>query len=187
MMDVSDLRKGVKIKIDGSPCVVTDFQFSKPGKGQAVYKCKLKNMVQGNTFDKTWRSGDKMEKADLISGNLIFSYKEDELFVFLHPETYEQIYVTEAMLGNSMNFLTDDCECEALYFEGTPIEVSLPNFVVKEIVYTEPGARGDSSTNVLKPAKIDTGFEVHVPLFISEGDLIRIDTRTGAYSERVKK
>lgn len=187
MMDVSDLRKGVKIKIDGSPCVVTDFQFSKPGKGQAVYKCKLKNMIQGNTFDKTWRSGDKMEKADLRSGQLIYSYQEDDQYVFMHPETYDQVYISVKMLGKAKYFLIDDCECEVLYFENLPIEIILPNFVVKEIVYTEPGARGDTATNVSKPAKIDTGLEVFVPLFINEGDLIKIDTRTGDYSERVKK
>jgi len=187
MMDVSDLRKGVKVKIDGSPCVVTDFSFSKPGKGQAVYKCRLKNMLSGNTFDKTWRSGDKMEKADLRSGTLIYSYIDGEQYVFMDPETYDQTYIGEKIIGKQKYFLIDDCECEVLYFEDTPIEVNLPNFVTKEITYTEPGAKGDTATNVTKPAKIDTGYEVNVPLFINEGDLIKIDTRTGEYAERVKK
>ena len=187
MIDTSDLRKGIKLKIDGAPHVVTDFSFMKPGKGQAVYRCKLKNMLTGNTFDKSWRSGDKMEKADLRSGALIYSYADGDDYVFMDPETYEQTYISEKILGNQKYFLIDDCECEVLYFEDKPIEVTLPNFVVKEIVYTEPGARGDTATNVTKPAKIDTGFEVNVPLFINEGDLIKIDTRTGDYSERVKK
>lgn len=187
MMDVSDLRKGVKIKIDGYPCVVTDFQFSKPGKGQAIYKCRLKNMLQGNTFDKSWRSGDKMEKADLHTSSLIYSYADGDQYVFMHPETFEQTFISEKTLGDQKYFLIDDCECEVLYFEDTPIEVILPNFVTKEITYTEPGARGDTATNVTKPAKIDSGYELNVPLFINEGDLIKIDTRNGAYVERIKK
>ncbi|MCM8531258.1 MAG: elongation factor P [Lentisphaeraceae bacterium] len=186
-MDVSDLRKGVKIKMDGAPHVVTHFDFMKPGKGQAVYRCKLKNMLTGNQFDKSWRSGDKMEKADLRSSVLIFSYKEDDQYVFMDPETYDQTYISEKVMGTQKNFLIDDAECEVLYFEDAPIEVALPNFVVKEITYTEPGARGDTATNVTKPAQIDTGYEVQVPLFINEGDLIKIDTRTGDYAERVKK
>ena len=186
-MDVSDLRKGVKIKIDGVPHVVTHFDFMKPGKGQAVYRCKIKNMITGNQFDRTWRSGDKMEKADLRSGQLVYSYKEDEQYVFMDPVTYEQTYISEKVLGKQKYFLIDDCECEVLYFEDSPMEIILPNFVVKEITYTEPGVRGDTATNVNKPASIDTGFEVQVPLFINEGDLIKVDTRTGDYVERVRK
>ena len=114
-------------------------------------------------------------------------FSEGDQYVFMDPETYEQTYISEKILGKQKYFLIDDCECEVLYFEDKPIEVNLPNFVVKEIVYTEPGARGDTATNVTKPAKIDTGYEVNVPLFINEGDLIKIDTRTGDYAERVKK
>ncbi len=187
MIDTSDLRKGIKLKIDGAPHVVTDFNFTKPGKGQAVYRCKLKNMLTGNSFDKSWRSGDKMEKADLHSGSLIYSYADGDDYVFMDPETYEQTYISEKTIGKQKYFLIDDIECEVLYFEGKAIEVSLPNFVVKEITYTEPGAKGDTATNVTKPAKIDSGYEVNVPLFINEGDLIKIDTRTGDYAERVKK
>jgi elongation factor P len=144
-------------------------------------------MLTGNQFDKTWRSGDRMEKADLHSELLIYSYKEDEQYIFMHQETYEQTYISEKVLGDQRHFLIDDCECEILYFEDSPIEVALPNFVTKEITYTEPGVRGDTANNVTKPAQIDTGYEVQVPLFINEGDLIKIDTRTGDYSERVKK
>ena len=187
MIGTSDLRKGIKLKIDGAPHVVTDFNFTKPGKGQAVYRCKLKNMLTGNSFDKSWRSGDKMEKADLRSGSLIYSYLDGEEYVFMDPKSYEQTYISEKTIGDQKYFLIDDAECEVLYFEGKAIEVSLPNFVVKEITYTEPGAKGDTATNVLKPAQIDSGYEVNVPLFINEGDFIKIDTRTGEYSERVKK
>jgi elongation factor P len=187
MIGTSDLRKGIKLKIDGAPHIVTDFNFTKPGKGQAVYRCKLKNMLTGNQFDKTWRSGDKMEKANLRSGKLIYSYVDGEEYVFMDPESYDQTYIDAKYLGKQINFLIDDCECDVLYFEDKAIEVTLPNFVTKEITYTEPGARGDTTTNVSKPAQIDTGYEVHVPLFINEGDLIKIDTRTGEYAERVKK
>ena len=128
-----------------------------------------------------------MEKADLRSGILVFSYMDGDQYVFMNPETYDQTFLNEDVIGSSKHFLIDDCECEVLYFEDTPIEVNLPIFITKEIVYTEPGARGDTTTNVTKPAKIDTGYEVNVPLFINEGDLIKIDTRTGEYVERVKK
>ncbi len=187
MIEVSELKKGAKVKLDGAPCVVTDFQFSKPGKGQAIYKCKLRNMLTGSTFDKSWRSGDKMDKADLSTVTLTYSYMEGEQFVFINPETYDQVYLDAKVVGDAKYFLIDDIECEILYFEETPIEITLPNFVVKQITYTEPGARGDTATNVTKPAKLDSGYELQVPIFINEGDLIKIDTRTGAYSERVKK
>ena len=187
MKDVSDLRKGIKVKIDGQPCAVTDFSFTKPGKGQAVYRCRLKNMVSGNTFDKTWRSGDKFEKADLLSTKYLYSYADGDQFVFCHPETYDQIYINASILGKLSNFLIDDAECEVLFFEESAIEVTLPNFVDKEVVKSEPGVRGDTATNVSKPAYLDTGYEIHVPIFVNEGDIVRIDTRTGEYYERVSK
>ena len=187
MLDVSQLRKGIKIKIDGQPHAVTDFNFMKPGKGQAVYRCKLKNLITGNTFDRTWRSGDRFEKADMSSTKLIYSYQDGNEYVFMHPETYDQTYIPEEVIGDGKYFLIEDTECEILYFEEKPLEVTLPNFVEKEVIKSEPGVRGDTATNVTKPAEIDTGYEVQVPIFVNEGDIIKIDTRTGQYSERVKK
>lgn len=187
MLEASDLRKGLKIVIDGNPCIITHFDFMKPGKGQAVYRCKLKNMIQGNSFDKSFRSGDKMEKANLLSKEVTYSYKDGDAFVFMDNETYEQCLIGEKVLGISQHFLGDEMECEILFFEDTPIEVALPNFIEKEITKSEPGVKGDTATNVTKPAFIESGYELQVPIFVNEGDIVKIDTRTGEYSERVSK
>ena len=186
LQDVSNLKKGIKLKIDGQPFAVTDFSFTKPGKGQAVYRCKIKNMITGSTSDKVYRSGDKFEKADLGSKDLVYSYVDGEEFVFMDDD-YNQLYLPATVIGDAKYFLIEDMQCEILFFEDSPIEVTLPNFVEKEIIKTEPGVRGDTATNVTKPAEIDTGYEVQVPIFINEGDVIKIDTRTGDYSERVSK
>ena len=185
--DVSDLRKGIKIKYDGQPHLVTDFNFSKPGKGQAVYRCKLKNMITGNTFDKTWRSGDKFEKADISSKEYIYSYQDDTNYIFMDEQTYDQLPINAEILGEKSYFLLEDQSCEILFFEGKPIDVDLPNFVEKEVAKSEPSVRGDTATNVTKPAFLDNGYEISVPIFINQGDIVKIDTRTGEYVERVKK
>lgn len=184
MYSASDLRKGLKIEIDGQPWVITEFQFKKPGKGQSIYNCKMKNMITGNTMSKSYRSNDKMEKPELSQAVLQFSYAEGESFVFMN-ENYEQITIGKDVLGDSHYFLKEDVEVEVLMHNGQPIEVVLPNFVEREVIHTEPGARGNTATNVLKPATVDGNYEVNVPIFINQGDLIRIDTRTGAYAERV--
>ena len=171
----ADLRKGLKIEIDGIPYEITEFQFVKPGKGQAMYKCRLKNMLAGNTMDRTFRSVDKIDRPNIESKTLHFSYQEGDKYIFMDNQTFEQVELLE------------DLECEILFYNHRPVSLDLPAFVIKEIKSTEPGARGDTATNVLKPAKIDTGFEIGVPLFINEGDYIRIDTRTGKYVERVRQ
>ena len=187
MEDIGKIKKGIKIKINGQPHLVTDFEFKKPGKGQAVYRCKLKNLIQGNSFDHTWRSGDKFEKAEISNKTAHFSYIDGENFIFI-DEDYEQIFVHKKLLKDNSIFLTDDMECELLYFENSLIEVIIPNFVDKKILYTEPGHKGDTtSSNVMKPAKIENDLEIYVPLFIKTGDVVRIDTRTRKYSERVSK
>ena len=187
MYSASDLRKGLKIEIDGEPWVITDFDFCKPGKGTALYRCKLKNMITGNTMDRTYRPGDKFEKPDLMEKEMYYSYPEGDFFVFSDAETYEELRVSKEVLGDSVAFMIEDSLCSILLFNGMALEVTLPMFIEKEIVETEPGARGDTATNVTKPAKIDNGYEIQVPIFISTGDVIKIDTRTGQYSERVKK
>jgi len=187
MFSASDLRKGLKIEIDGEPWVINDFDFCKPGKGTALYRCKLKNLITGSTMDRTYRPGDKFEKPDLAEREMYYSYPEGDFFVFSDAETYEELRVSKSVLGNSAYFLIEDSLCNILLFNGLPLEVTLPVFIEKEIVETEPGARGDTATNVLKPAKIDNGYEIQVPIFINTGDIVKIDTRTGAYSERVKK
>ncbi len=187
MYTASDLRKGLKIEIDGAPCVITDFQFVKPGKGQALYRCKIKNLITGATVDKTYRAVEKIDKPNLEQRELIYSYQDGDHYVFMDSTTYEQIQLDADVLGDQRFFLVEDMEVEMLFHNNNPIEVTLPFFVEKEIVETEPGVRGDTATNVMKPAKIDNGYELSVPLFINQGDRIRIDTRTGKYADRISK
>ncbi|MBI9021000.1 MAG: elongation factor P [Verrucomicrobia bacterium] len=187
MYNASDLKKGLKIEIDGDPCVISDFQFSKPGKGQAIYRCKIKNLSTGSSFDKSYRSGDKVKRAALESRDFTFSYHNGDDFVFSDNESFEEIHLTTEQLGDNQYFISEDMQVEILFHNNKALDVTLPNFVEKEITDTEPGARGDTTTNCLKPAFINNGYEVSVPIFINIGDIIRIDTRTGEYADRVSK
>jgi elongation factor P len=188
MYSAADLKKGLKIELDGEPYAVTEFEFCKPGKGTALYRCKLKNLITGSTMDRTFRPVDKMEKPNLEEREMYYSYQDGDNYVFSDAETYEETYVSAETLGKSTYFLIEDSLCQGLFCNGKIIDVSLPTFIEQVIAETEPGARGDTaSTNVLKPAKIDNGYEIMVPLFINEGDTVKIDTRTGEYSERVSK
>ena len=187
MFSASDLRKGLKVEIDGAPWIITDFDFCKPGKGTALYRCKLKNMLTGSTMDRTYRPNDKLGKPNLMDKDFTFSYDDGANYVFSDDQTYEECYVPHDLLGDQKYFLIENAQCSILFYNDGPVEVTLPIFVEKEVVYTEPGVRGDTATNVTKPAKIDSGYEVQVPIFINEGDWIKIDTRTGEYNERVKK
>jgi elongation factor P len=187
MYNASNLKKGLKIEIDGDPCMITQFEFSKPGKGQALYRCKIKNLVTGNQFDKTYRSAEKVKRCALLSRNYTFSYIDGPEYVFSDNETYEESRLSEELIGDMKYFLVDDMQVEILFHNDRPLDITLPNFVEKSIVETEPGARGDTATNVAKPAKLDNGYEINVPIFINEGDTVRIDTRTGQYADRVSK
>lgn len=186
MYSVSDLRKGLKIEIDGEPYEVTDFQFVKPGKGQALYRCKIRNLISGGTIDKTYRAAEKIDRPNLAERDLTYSYADGEHFVFM-DENYEQVLLDREVLGDQAQFLMEDIEVKILFHNDRPIEVTLPNFIERTIVETEPGARGDTATNVTKPATVEGGYEISVPLFVNEGDRVRIDTRTGKYADRVSK
>ena len=186
MYTASDLRKGLRIEIDGAPYLITEFQFVKPGKGQALYNCKLKNLINGSTLTKTYRSNDRMDEPHLEEKTLRYSYTDGSHYVFM-DEHYEQVPINADALGDARFFLFEDIEVKVLYHNGRPIDVTLPTFVEKTIVKTEPGARGNTATNVLKTAEIEGGYEIHVPLFVNQGDLVRIDTRTGEYADRVSK
>jgi len=186
MYGASDLRKGLKVEIDGVPYVISEFQFVKPGKGQALYNCRFKSLVDGSTLSRTYRSNDKIDEPNLAHRELQYSYTDGKNYVFM-DENYEQIELSADVLGDARHFLVEDGTVEVLYHNGLPVAVTIPTFVEKTIIETEPGLRGDTATNVLKTAKIDTGYEVQVPLFINEGDVIKIDTRTGEYVDRVSK
>ncbi len=187
MYTASDLRKGLKIEIDGNPCVIVDFQFVKPGKGQALYRCRIKNLVTNSTFDKTYRSVDKIDKAHMEEKDMIYSHQEGDHYIFMDNDTYEQMIIDGDVLGDQKYFLVEDMEVQVLFHNHRPLEVTLPFFIEKEVTETEPGARGDTATNVLKAARIDNGYEIQVPIFINQGDIVRIDTRTGKYVDRVAK
>ena len=187
MYTASDLRKGLKIQIEGEPYVVVDFQFSKPGKGQALYRTKLKNMVTGNQFDRTFRSNDKFEKAPLEERTMQYLYSQGEEFHFMDTKNYEQIVISRGQMGDDVNFLIDNMEVQVLLFNNNPIGVTLPNFVNLTVTQADPWAKGDTSGSDSKPVTVETGYVLQVPPFIEEGDRIQIDTRTGAYMTRVKE
>ena len=186
MYTASDLRKGLRLKIDGDPYVITEFNFVKPGKGQALYRTKLKNMINGNQFERTFRSVDVFESADLREKKMQYLYKEDDKFCFMDNETFEQVYLTEEQVDDAVNYMTDNIEVEILLFEDRPIGISLPNFVELVVTEAEPWAKGDTVSGATKPVKVQTGATILVPTFITEGEKIRIDTRTGDYLTRVK-
>jgi elongation factor P len=187
MYDCSDLRKGLKIEIDGDPYVIVQFDFVKPGKGQALYKCKLKNMVTGVQIDRTYRSGEKFNEANLEEQQMEFLYTDGNEFCFMNSSTYAQEFLTREQVGDNIALLKENTVCNVLLFNGTPIDITLPNFMELQVTQTDPWVKGDTATGSTKPATLETGYEVQVPPFIEEGDLLRIDTRTKAYVERVKK
>ena len=187
LMDIGEIRKGTKLVQDGDPWVVTEYQFVKPGKGQALYKCKMKNMVTGALVDRTYRSGEKFEKADLEEHRVQYLYTDGEEYHFMNNESYEQFAMRADQVGESANFLYENLDVDMLFFNGGPIGITLPNFVELEITQSDPGVKGDTASNTTKPATLSTGYVVQVPLFIDEGEWVKVDTRTGAYVERVKK
>ena len=187
MYSASDLKKGLKVEIDGGPWTIIDFEFCKPGKGQALYRCKMKNMITGNTMEKTYRAAEKIEKPNLAERDVFYSYQDGDFYIFSDVETFEEFRLGKKTLGDQVYFLIEDSPCRILFFNDMPIEVTLPVFIEKVIAHTEPGARGDTATNVTKPASLDNGYTINVPLFVNENDVVRIDTRTGQYAERVSK
>jgi elongation factor P len=187
MIDSSELKKGKKIEIDGVPHVITQFEFVKPGKGQSLYKCKLKNMISGSQFDRTYRSGEKFKKASLDEREMEYLYYDGNAYCFMDSSNYEQEFVTKEQLGDGIDLLKENIICSVLFFDGTPIGVTLPNFVDLRITKSDPWVKGDTATGDTKPATVETGFELQVPPFVDEGQLIKIDTRTRLYSERVKE
>jgi elongation factor P len=186
MYESGDLRKGLKIEIDGDPYVITQFEFVKPGKGQALYKCKLKNMVTGAQFDKTWRSGEKINPANLEETEMEYLYQDGDSYCFMNTSTYDQEFLSVDQIGDAQSLLKENTVCNVLLFDGKAIGVTLPIFMELRIVKADPWVKGDTASGDTKPATLETGYELQVPPFVEEGELIRIDTRTGQYVERVK-
>jgi elongation factor P len=186
MYECGDLRKGLKIEIDGDPFAITQFQFVKPGKGQALYKCKLKNMLTGAQFERTFRSGDKFNEANLEEHEMEYLYDDGGSFCFMNTANYNQEFLSSDQIGNAKDLLKENTLCQVLFFRGNPIGLTLPNFIELKITRADPWVKGDTASGSTKPATLETGLILQVPPFVEEGETIRIDTRTGEYSERVK-
>ncbi len=187
MYSTSDFRIGLKIELDNEPYIITYFQHVKPGKGGAFVRTKLKNIITKAVLERTFRSGEKVGKPDIEEKSMSYSYKEAPNYVFMDNETYEQVFIAEDDVGNAASFIKEDMEVSVLFFKGKPVEVVLPIFVELRVIESEPGVKGDTATGATKPAIMETGLTLNVPLFIQEGDILKIDTRTGEYMERVKK
>ncbi|MEM9825736.1 MAG: elongation factor P [Planctomycetota bacterium] len=183
--NTSDFRKGLKVQIGGEPYLMTDMQFVKPGKGNAFYKCKLKNLIRGTSLDRTYKGGDSLEAADVESTEVSFLYRQGEDYVFMDQKSFEQYEVPADVAGDIWKYLKDGMICSMTLYNGNAIIVEAPIQVELEVTECVPGAKGDTATNVTKPAKVETGAEFVVPGFIKEGNVIKVDSRTGEYVERV--
>ncbi|EKO40940.1 MAG: translation elongation factor P [Solidesulfovibrio magneticus str. Maddingley MBC34] len=184
MLSTTDFRRGLKIEMDGVPYEIVDFLHVKPGKGGAFIRTKLKNMINGRVVENTFRSGEKMVKPDLESKDMQYLYRESEDFVFMDMESYEQMHAGAAQLGEKGGYLKDGMELKMLLYKGQPLDIDLPASVVLEVSETEPGVKGDTVSGATKPAQLETGITVNVPLFINIGDKIKVDTRSGDYIGR---
>ena len=187
MYSTSDFRKGLKVKFKEDPYVIIDFQHVKPGKGGAFVRTKLKNLVTGRVLDETFRSGEKLEQPDLEEKDVQFLYYDSkDGYVFMDKDTYEQLHLSEDQVGESRNYLLENMDLYIILYQGKPISLDFPTTVNLVVVKSDPGLKGDTATGATKPATLSTGLVVQVPLFINEGDLLKIDTRTGEYIERTK-
>lgn len=186
MYESGDLRKGLKIELDGEPYIIVQFEFVKPGKGQALYKCKLKNMVTGVQFDRTFRSNEKFNSPNLEEHEMEYLYAEGSNYCFMNTSNYEQEFLSADQVGDAVDLLKENTVCSVLFFEERPIGLTLPMFVELKIEHTEPWVKGDTASGDSKPATLETGYVLQVPPFVESGTVIRIDTRTGEYVERVK-
>jgi len=188
-VSTAEFRKGLRIVFDGEPYTIVDFQHVKPGKGGAFVRTKLKHMRQGRVIDNTFRSGEKVELVDFEDKHMQFLYKDDR-FHFMDMETYDQVSLDQVSLsedevGDAALYLKDNTEVEVLYIDGSPVSLELPNFIELAVARTDPGVRGDTAQGGTKPATLETGAVVQVPLFLNEGDIVKVDTRTGEYLGRV--
>jgi elongation factor P len=186
MYATSEFKRGLKIELDGAPYVIVEFQHVKPGKGGAFIRTKLKNLLTGKVLDQTFRSGERVKRPDLMEREMQYLYQEGDRFCLMDNENYEQIMLTEEQVGEARLYLADNLDVKVLFFNQQPVAVEVPTFVELEVTQTEPGVKGDTATGGTKPATLESGVTIQVPLFINEGDRLKVDTRTGAYIERLK-
>jgi len=184
----NEFRKGLKVLLDNDePFTIVEFQHVKPGKGGAFVRTRLKSLVTGNVLDRTFKSGDKVEIPDMEEKEMQYMYKEGVNYYFMDVNTYDQLFMEEENLGDATNYLKEGLTINVSFYKGKAIGVDLPNFVDMVVTKTEPGMKGDTAQNATKPAELESGYVIQVPLFLEEGDMVKIDTRTGDYITRVSK
>jgi len=183
----NEFKGGLKILIDGDPCSIIENEFVKPGKGQAFNRVKIRNLKTGRVLEKTYKSGESVEAADVVDVELQYLYSDDDALHFMSPQTFEQHAIPKDVVGDVVQWLKEQDAYEVTMWNGEPISISPPNFVTLKVVKTDPGVKGDTATGGSKPATLESGAVIRVPLFINEGDLLKIDTRKGEYVSRAKE
>lgn len=186
-INTGDFRKGIKVIVDGDPYEMLECNFVKPGKGQALYKTRLRNLLKGTILDRTYKSGDSLEGADVRKNDAQYLYRDANGYIFMDQDSFEQYTLPEENVAEKVQFLKEGDICGLMYWNDVPIDMTPPQHVILEVTYTEPAARGNTATNVSKPATVETGAEVQVPAFIDTGEKIKIDASTGTYIERVRE
>ncbi|HEY5658314.1 MAG TPA: elongation factor P [Myxococcota bacterium] len=184
-VDTSQFRNGLKIEIDGEPFVMTYFQHVKPGKGGAFVRTKIKNLRTGRVLDKTFRSGEKVDEAEVEDKRMQYLYQDGDQLVFMDQDTYDQIPFSTEQVGDALKYLKENLDVDVMFWKNKPINIELPSFIEFVVTQCDPGLKGDTASGATKPATLETGAVVQVPLFIKEGEKIRVDTRSGVYVERV--
>lgn len=186
-INTGDFKKGVKVLLDGEPYEMIECNFVKPGKGQALYKTRLRAILKETILDRTYKSGDSLESADIHKGNGQYLYRDANGYVFMDNESFEQYTLSEEACGDSTRFLLENAPCHLLYWNNNLIGITPPPHVVLEVIEADPAAKGNTATNVTKPVKVETGATVHVPAFVKQGERIKVDAQTGEYLERVRE
>ncbi|MDZ4818821.1 MAG: elongation factor P [Planctomycetota bacterium] len=184
--NTSQFKKGLKVQIDGDPYLMVECNFVKPGKGQALYKCRLKNLNRNTMLDRTYKSGDSLDEADVTEIEAQYLYSQGDQFVFMDNTSYEQYELTKDQVGDTWKWIKEGTPCSMILFNNNPISVDAPNHMVLKIEYCEPSVRGNTATNLNKPVKLETGAEIQCPAFVEIGEYVKVDTRTGDYIERAK-
>jgi elongation factor P len=182
----NEFRNGLKVMLDGEPCSILDNEFVKPGKGQAFNRVRLRNLNSGRVWERTFKSGESLEGADVMDQSMEYLYSDGEFYHFMDPESFEQVQADTKAVGDASQWLKEQDVCTVTLYNGAPLSVTPPTFVELPIAETDPGVKGDTAQGGTKPAYLSTGAVVKVPLFLSEGEVIKVDTRTGEYQNRVK-
>ncbi|SRR5688572_19711313 len=184
VIDTSEFRKGMKIEIDGEPFEIIEFQHVKPGKGSAFTRTTIRSLISGRNLEPTFKSGDKVDRPDIEEREMQYLYREGDDYHFMDQKNFEQTYLQEKALGDAKNYLKENINASILFFNGKAIGVTLPNSVELKVTKCDPGVRGDTVSGASKPAVLESGYTINVPLFINEGDVLKIDTRSGEYLTR---